>query len=410
MLTGGAGRMSNLTYRYLSPDPEAKSVDLSKPIYLSVFDSTTKAAGFAIEDVSKPFARPEKLVMQDKQFSTPTLSKDGSTLMYTRQDVTEYPDVWVAKPDFKAARKITLANPQQDQYNWNTAELVNWISGDGQKLQGILIKPENFTYGKKYPMITYFYERNSDTLHTYHSPAPSASTINLSLFPSNGYLVFIPDIPYKKGYPGESAVSAIVSGVLSIVNRGYVDPERLGIQGQSWGGYEVAYLITRTNLFRCACSGAAVSDMFSAYGGIRYGTGILREGQYEHGQSRIGANPWEKPLRYLENSPLFWLDKVETPLLMMHNDKDGAVPFTQGIELLSGLRRLGKPAWMCTYNGEDHNLMERKNRKDWSVRMSQFFDHYLKDEPMPVWMSKGVPATQKGKTFGFELDLSTKKK
>ena len=410
MLTGGAGRMSNLTYRYVSVDPEAKSVDLGKPIYLSVFDPTTKAAGFATEDVSKPFARPQKLIFLDKSFTPPTLSKDGSALMYTRQDVTEYPDVWVAKPDFTEAKRMTEANPQQSQYNWNTAELVNWISGDGQKLQGILIKPENFTYGKKYPMITYFYERNSDTLHAYHSPAPSASTINLSLFPSNGYLVFIPDIPYKKGYPGESAVSAIVSGVLSIVNRGYVDPEKLGIQGQSWGGYEVAYLITRTNLFRCACSGAAVSDMFSAYGGIRYGTGILREGQYEHGQSRIGASPWDKPLRYLENSPLFWLDKVETPLLMMHNDKDGAVPFTQGIELLSGLRRLGKPAWMCTYNGEDHNLMERKNRKDWSVRMSQFFDHYLKDEPMPVWMSKGVPATLKGKTFGFELDPSTKKK
>jgi dipeptidyl aminopeptidase/acylaminoacyl peptidase len=337
-------------------------------------------------------------------FSAPIKAKDANVITFTKQDFVEFPDVWVAKSDFTGAKKLSNANPQQAQYNWGTAELVNWISGDGQRLQGILVRPENFTYAKKYPMITYFYERNSDTLNAYHPPAPSESTINLSYFASNGYLVFIPDIPYKTGYPGQSSLSAIVSGVLSIVNRGYVDPTKLGIQGQSWGGYEVAYLVTQTNLFNCACSGAAVADMFSAYGGIRYGTGILREGQYEHGQSRIGGSIWEKPLRYLENSPLFWLDKVQTPLLMMHNDKDGAVPYTQGIELFSGLRRLQKPAWMVTYNGEDHNLVERKNRKDWSVRLSQYFDHFLKGAPMPVWMAKGVPATMKGKTFGFELD------
>ncbi len=407
-VTGGAGRLSNLRYRYLNTDPEARFVDLAKPILLSTFDPDTKAAGYSTEDALKPMARPRKLVYGNKTYSAPIFSKDGSAVTFTRQDFVEYPDVWVAKPDFKDAKKISNANPQQSQYNWGTAELVNWVSGDGQKLQGILIKPENFSYGKKYPMVTYFYERLSDTLNAYHPPAPSASTINLPYFASNGYVVFIPDIPYKTGYPGESSVSAIVSGVLNIVNRGYVDSKRLGIQGQSWGGYAVAYLVTRTNLFACACSGAAVSDMFSAYGGIRYGTGILREGQYEHGQSRIGGSPWDKPLRYLENSPLFWLDKVETPLLMMHNDKDGAVPFTQGIELLSGLRRLSKPAWMCVYNGEDHNLVERKNRKDWSVRMSQFFDHFLMDKPMPVWMSKGVPATMKGKTFGFELETGGK--
>ena len=344
------------------------------------------------------------MIFENKVFSVPVVSKDGKTISFTQQDFVEFPDVWVAKSDFTDAKKISNANPQQAQYNWGHAELVNWVSGDGQHLQGILIKPENFSYGKKYPMITYFYERMSDSLNAYHPPAPSASTINFSYFASNGYLVFIPDIPYKTGYPGESAASAIISGVLSIVNRGYVDSSRLGLEGHSWGGYQIAYLVTRTNLFKCAEAGAAVVDMFSAYGGIRYGTGILREGQYEHGQSRIGASPWDKPLRYLENSPLFFLDKVETPLLLLQNDKDGAVPFTQGIEFFSGLRRLGKPAWLCVYNGEDHNLVERKNRKDWSVRLSQFFDHYLMDKPMPIWMSKGIPATQKGKTMGLDLD------
>lgn len=406
-MTRGVGRQNGLRFRYVKTDPEARSIDLGRPLLLSAFNTDTKAAGFYSLDMVANRPVPVKVLMEDKSFSMPLEAKNGNVICYTRQDFAEFPDVWVANPDFSNARKLSNANPQQAQFNWGTAEQVNWISGDGQRLQGILIRPENFSYEKKYPMITYFYERLSDSLHTYHAPAPSASTVNLSYFASNGYVMFVPDIPYKTGYPGESSLSAIVSGVLSIVNRGYIDPSKLGIQGQSWGGYEVAYLVTQTNLFHCACSGAAVADMFSAYGGIRYGTGILREGQYEHGQSRIGGSIWDKPLRYLENSPLFWLDKVQTPLLMMHNDKDGAVPFTQGIELFSGLRRLHKPAWMVSYNGEDHNLVERKNRKDWSVRLSQYFDHFLKGAPMPVWMSKGVPATMKGKTFGFELDESS---
>jgi len=403
-MTGNAGRMSHLRFRYVSKDPEERYIDLSRPLLLSAFDTNTKEAGFYTENAAESHPNPSRLIFNRKVFSTPLFAKNGAVLSFSQQDFIEFPDVWVANPDFTNARKLSNANPQQSQYNWGNAELVNWVSGDGQQLQGILIKPENFTYGKKYPMVTYFYERLSDSLNAYHAPAPSASTINFSYFASNGYLVFIPDIPYKTGYPGESATSAIISGVLSIVNRGYVDSARLGIQGHSWGGYQVAYLVTHTNLFKCAMAGAAVVDMFSAYGGIRYGTGILREGQYEHGQSRIGASPWDKPLRYFENSPLFFLDKVETPILLMQNDKDGAVPFTQGIEFFSGLRRLGKPAWMCVYNGEDHNLVERKNRKDWSIRLSQFFDHYLMDKPMPVWMSKGIPATQKGKTSGFDLD------
>src|ERR1043166_3336861 len=217
------------------------------------------------------------------------------------------------------------------------------------------------------------------------------------MYCSNGYVVFVPDIPYKIGYPGESAMSAIMPGVQSILTRGYIDPKRLGLQGQSWGRYQTGYLVTETNMFAAACAGAPVSDMISAYGGIRWGSGVTREGQYEHGQSRIGGSLWEQPLRFIENSPIFFVDKIKTPLLIMSNDKDGAVPWYQGIEYFSALRRLNKPAWLVVYN-----LVQRKNRKDWSVRMQQFFDHYLKGAPMPVWMAQGIPATQKGKTYGFD--------
>jgi dipeptidyl aminopeptidase/acylaminoacyl peptidase len=318
-------------------------------------------------------------------------------------DFIEYPDAWVTNLNFESPRKLTETNPQQKEYNWGTEELVAYRSADGEELQGILFKPENFEYGRKYPMIAYFYERDADTLHQYRAPAPSASTINIAMYVSNGYCVFVPDIAYKVGYPGESAISAIVSGVNKMIDRGYIDPKRIGIQGQSWGGYQVAYMVTESNMFAAACAGAPVSNMFSAYGGIRWGSGLVRQFQYEKTQSRIGGTPWNSTLRYLENSPVFFADKVKTPVLMMHNDKDGAVPWWQSIEFFTALRRLDKPAWLCVYNEEDHNLVQRKNRKDWSVRMQQFFDHYLKGAPMPKWMAEGVPAMDKGKDYGFGL-------
>jgi dipeptidyl aminopeptidase/acylaminoacyl peptidase len=402
-VTNGFGRNALTTLRYVKTDPEADFIDPNAPLLLSALDDQTKDSGYFWDGMAAN-SYPTKIVMKPKRFSGPVKAKDADTVLFTQQDFVEYPDVWVADNlSLANPRKLSDANPQQKDFNWGKAELVSWTSNDGVPLQGILIKPEDFDYGKKYPMITYFYERNADTLHQYRTPSPTASILNPTMAASNGYIVFIPDIPYKDGYPGESAVSAILPGVQSILARGYVDPKNLAIDGQSWGGYQVAYLVTETNLFKCAYAGAPVADMFSAYGGIRWGSGLVRQFQYERGQSRIGYSPWEKPLRYLENSPLFFLDKVQTPLLIMSNDKDGAVPWYQGIELFTGLRRLQKPSWLLVYNNEDHNLVERKNRKDLSIRKQQFFDHYLKGAPMPVWMKSGIPATEKGKTLGLEI-------
>jgi dipeptidyl aminopeptidase/acylaminoacyl peptidase len=252
-------------------------------------------------------------------------------------------------------------------------------------------------------MVVYFYERMSQQLHTYYSPTWNRSMISFPAFASRGYLIFIPDIPYRIGFPGESARNSIVSGVTNLISKGFVDKNNIGLQGHSWGGYQIAYLVTQTNLFKCAESGAPVVNMVSAYGGIRWETGISRQFQYEHTQSRIGGTLWEKPLRYIENSPIFFADKIETPLLIMHNDKDGAVPWYQGIEFYMALRRLGKPAWLLNYNEEGHGLVQLRNRKDFQLRMGQFFDHYLKGAPKPKWMENGVPAIEKGIRQGYEL-------
>ncbi len=299
--------------------------------------------------------------------------------------------------------QITNIAAQQIPYNWLTAELVRWKMFDGKMSEGILYKPENFDPHKKYPVVFYFYEKNADGIYSYKQPAPSASTINIPYFVSNGYLVFDPNIYYKTGQPGESAYNSVVSAAKYLGKFSWVDSTRMGIQGQSWGGYQVAYLVTRTNMFKAAGAGAPVSNMTSAYGGIRWGTGIVRQFQYEKTQSRIGATLWQRPDLYLKNSPLFAADKINTPLLIMHNDADGAVPWYQGIELFSALRRLGKKVWMLQYNGEDHNLVERRNRKDLSIRLSQFFDYYLKSAKAPEWLLHGVPAVDKGRNWGLEI-------
>ena len=216
------------------------------------------------------------------------------------------------------------------------------------------------------------------------------SQINYSFYANRGYVIFNPDIPYRTGYPGESCLNSVVAGVTNLINQGFIDEKRVAVQGHSWGGYQAAYLITKTNIFKCAEAGAPVVNMLSAYGGIRWETGILRQFQYEHTQSRIGGSIWEYPLRFMENSPIFDADKIQTPVLILANDNDGAVPWYQGIEFYLGMRRLNKEVYFFSYNGEPHGIRKRQNQKDYTMRLQQFFDHKLKGAPMPEWMEKGI--------------------
>ena len=402
-LTQGAGRKSNTVFRRQDLDREERSIDPKGQLLLTAFNEQTKDAGYYTGSFDGKSA-PKQLIMSGNRYYGLTKAEESTEVILNKSTYSENPDLYLSDLTFKNLRKVSNLNPQQANVNWGSVELVDYFTSDGDSLQGLLYKPENFDASKKYPMMVYFYERNSDGLHSYRAPAPSASTVNIPYFVSNDYLVFVPDIKYKLGLPGPSAYNCIIPGVQAIVARGFVDVDNMAIQGQSWGGYQVAYLITQTNMFKAAGAGAPVVNMTSAYGGIRWGTGMSRMFQYEQTQSRIGGTLWEKPVYYIENSPLFFMDRVKTPVLIMHNDEDGSVPWYQGIEMFMALKRLNQPAWLLQYNGEDHNLVQRKNRKDLSVRLSQFFDHYLKGAPAPLWMSDGLPAVQKGKTLKYELE------
>jgi len=398
-------KQNSIQFRYVKLDKEEQFIDVKKKLLLNAFDKKTKENGFYSLIINDQNSL-QKLIFEDYLFRTPQKAKHSNKLIWQKGNYREYPELRISDFDFSNSKILSLTNPQQGKYIWGTVSLVDWTNLEGEKLQGLLYKPENFDSTKKYPMIVYFYERYSDNLHYYYSPSPSRSTISKIMYPSNGYLVLIPDITYKIGHPGQSAHDCIISGVSHLLDGyNFIDKGKIGIQGQSWGGYQVAYLVTKTNMFAAAMAGAPVSNMTSAYGGIRWESGSSRMMQYEKGQSRIGGTLWEKPLLYLENSPLFQANDISTPFLIMHNTNDGAVPWYQGIEFFVALRRLQKPVWMLSYNDDSHNLKSENwgNRVDLSIRMRQFFDHYLKDEPAPVWLEKGIPAIDKGKELGYEL-------
>ena len=400
-ITNSYGRQNNITFRIQNIDQDARFLSKKERVWLSAFNNVSKENGFFSKNIGDDKS-PELAVMSKNSYSRLVKAKDANRVVYDKGNYTNSPDVY-ASTDFKTEMKLSSTNPQQKNFNWGTAELVKWATPKGFKSEGILYKPENFDPSKKYPMIVYFYEKLSDGLYSYQAPAPTPSRLNIPFFVSNGYLVFAPDISYEKGYPSRSAEEFINSGVESLKRNAWVDGTKIGIQGQSWGGYQVAHLITRTNMYAAAWAGAPVVNMTSAYGGIRWESGMNRQFQYEKTQSRIGATLWENPDLYIENSPLFFMPKVNTPVVIMANDADGAVPWYQGIEMFTALKRLGKPVWMLNYNNEAHNLVQRQNRKDISIREQQFFDYYLKGAKAPVWMVSGVPATEKGKTWGFEL-------
>lgn len=396
---------SDTNYNYSIVKLESDSVYFAAEYCLMTqFNKATKAMNVYKMSGSFPMISYTLLAGSNHNYTGFKRAKKSNHLLFQRHSNTDYPDLYVSKQDGSGEKQLSNTNPQQQMYNWSTVELIKWNSYEGVPLEGLVYKPENFDANKEYPLLVYYYEMYADEIHNHYAPKPTASIIFPTEYASAGYVVFIPDIRYKAGHPANSAYDCIMSGTDAVLKKySNIDAKRMGLQGQSWGGYQTAQLITMTNRYAAAMAGAPVGNMFSAYGGIRWGSGYSRQFQYEHQQSRIGKTIWEAPELYIENSPIFHLPKVQTPLMIMHNDQDGAVPWYQGIELYTGLRRLQKPVWLLNYNGDDHNLMKNPNRVDLSIRMRQFFDYYLLGSPMPVWLKDGIPAIDKGKKTNYEL-------
>ncbi len=330
----------------------------------------------------------EMLLWDDAAFGRLSKAKEADVFMYTRETNGDYPDCYLADADLKG-KKVTTTNAQQKDYAWSDgSRLVDYKGVDGKKLQAALYLPADYKPGKSYPTIVYIYEKLSSQLNRYS--APRTGGFSRSIYNSKGYAVLMPDITYRLDDPGTSAVACILPALEAAVRTGVVDPERVGLHGHSWGGYQTAFLITQTDKFKAAVAGAPLTNLISMYSSIYWNTGSANQPIFEASQGRFTAGYWENMDAYTRNSPVYYATRVNTPLLLLHNDEDGAVDWNQGIEYFNTLRRLKKPVVMLQYKGENHGLAKTENRRDYSLRMAEFFDHYLKGEPAPKWLKEGI--------------------
>ncbi|MGI2128219.1 prolyl oligopeptidase family serine peptidase [Shewanella oncorhynchi] len=389
-LTAGKGRTQKIQYRLEglvdNPDEPAE-LAYNATVLLHGYSDKTKADGFYQATLGE--AGVKTLMQGEYKLTVLGRSKDADTIVFSKERFDLFPDLYTANYSApQNAVKQTDLDKQRQAFNWSQSELVHWTNGDGKPLDGVLIKPTNYQEGKRYPVLVYYYRFMTDRLHAFpqmninHRP-------NFAWYINNGYAVFLPDIRFEIGYPGASSVQALTSGVQKLIEIGIADPDAIGLQGHSWSGYQTAFAITQTKMFKAAVAGAPVSNMTSAYSGIRHGTGIARQFQYETGQSRIGASLFAAPQKYIENSPVFYADRIQTPLMIMFGDKDDAVPWEQGVEMYLAMRRAGKEVVFLQYEDEPHHLKKYPNKLDYSIRMMQYFDHYLKGKPAPEWLSKG---------------------
>jgi dipeptidyl aminopeptidase/acylaminoacyl peptidase len=388
-LTQGKGRERELVLRILAVDPEVEAFGPNARLHLASFDWKDKSFGYFATRASDGGLEP--LLDEEKRFRVLAKAENADRLLYVREDYDEFPDLWVANLWFGDRSRVTDVNPGLlDRFAWGTSRLVEWTSDDGIPLQGVAILPGNYREGERYPVLTYFYRFFSQRLHEFNQPVINHRP-SFPIYASDGYIVFLPDVRFEVGRPGISSLKSVVPGVKRLVELGLADPDALGLHGHSWSGYTTSYIVTQTNIFAAAVAGAPVSNMTSAYGGIRWGTGLARQFQYEQTQSRLSGSLWEARSDYIENSPLFYTDRIETPLVIMHGDEDEAVPWYQSIEFYLALRRTGKEAVFLQYRGEPHHPRKYANKLDYSLKMKAFFDHHLKGAPPPDWWARGVP-------------------
>lgn len=383
------GRKNGVRYqRTYSLDEDERGIDLNKPVYFGIYGEWTKKAGVSLLENGKPGM--QRLLWDDAVFSTMMKAAKAPVFVYTRETGRDYPDYYATDARLAGGRRLTVAAPQQKDFLWSSGEmLIDYVSDKGDKLQAALFLPADYQKGKSYPTIVYIYEKLSQNLNRYTMPGYSG--FNKSVYTSNGYAVLMPDITYKINDPGMSAVWCVLPALKAAEATGIVDPARVGLQGHSWGGYQSAFLVTQTDAFAAAVPGAALTDMVSMYSSIFWNSGGTNQPIFESSQARFAGGFWNNLEAYVRNSPVYQAERVKTPVMLLHNNKDGAVDWNQGIEYYNALRRLKKPVIMLEYVGENHGLQKPANRKDYGMRMREFFDHYLKGAPAPDWYKNGVP-------------------
>jgi dipeptidyl aminopeptidase/acylaminoacyl peptidase len=386
-ITDGKGREEKRIFRVRSLDGDNK-YRRGDEILLTSYHDLKKNFGFYSAKLEEEGVK--KLLEEDKKFTFVSKADDSEKILFKREAYDEFPNLWVSNDwKFKKTKQVSkLHMDLKKKWNWGSAELVDWLSLDGTYIQGIVIKPDNYDPNKRYPIMTYYYRFFSERLHDFNEPKTNHRPV-FAQYVSDDYVVFLPDIRFEIGRPGFAATKSLVPGIQKLIEMGIADEDKLGLHGHSWSGYQTAFIVTQTDIFDAAVTGAPVSNMTSAYSGIRWGSGLARQFQYEKTQSRIGESLIEAPEKYIENSPVFFADKITTPMLIQHGDADGAVPWYQSIELYLAMRRYNKDVIFLQYHDEPHHLQKFPNKLDYAIRMKEYFDYYLKGVGEPEWILSG---------------------
>ena len=399
-LTKGYGRKHGKSIRKMTSNIDKDVFQKDEKVIVSLWDKDTMDEGVYQLDMK---GRLRKLMEGNYVYTIHRFSDNHEYCVWNRQNVSEFRDLWWSKSDFSNPVKVTNANPQQADYKWGTVKLIKWTNYENKENKGLLYLPEDYDPQKEYPALVQFYETHSGELNIYHAPLLSSALGDPMYFASNGYIVFMPDVHFTVGTPGQSCYDAVVSGTKYLIEQGIAHPGKIGLQGHSWSGYQTSYLVTKTDLFTCANIAAPITDMVTGYLGIRNGSGLPRYFMYEETQSRMGKTLWEAKDKYLASSAILEADKIHTPLLILHNDEDEAVAYEQGRALYLAMRRLQRPAWLLNYKGEGHFVLGRGAQKDWTIRMMQFFDYYLKGTKEPRWMKEGIHLRERGIDQKYDL-------
>ncbi|MAL17356.1 MAG: hypothetical protein CL670_16075 [Balneola sp.] len=388
-ITNGEGREAKRIFRIERMNKDwGEAYSNNEDLLLNSYHDMNKNFGFYSAKANR--SGVSRLLEEDKKFTFVEKAEDANTVLYKREAYDEFPNIWVSNNwQFKRTNKLTnLHDDLHEKWNWGKAELIDWLSLDGKFIQGVVIKPDNYDPNKRYPIMTYYYRFFTDRLHDFNEPKTNHRPV-FAQYTSDEYVVFLPDIRFEIGEPGFASTKSLVPGIQKLIEIGIADEDKLGLHGHSWSGYQTAFMVTQTDIFDAAVSGAPVSNMTSAYSGIRWASGLARQFQYEKTQSRIGQSLIEAPEKYIENSPVFFADRIETPMLIMHGDADGAVPWYQSIEMYLAMRRYNKDVVFLQYHDEPHHPQKFSNKLDYAIRMKEYFDYYLKGVGEPEWIIEG---------------------
>lgn len=399
--TRGEGRQDGIVLRFLNVySVEELTIDETRPVYLELLEWKSRNQGIGRIQAN---GKLHKDLFGPFMLQAGGISKDGRKVIFSRQSFAEGRNVWVYDLQTHKMKQVSDANPDHNGYQWGSVKMLEWTNGAGKPNQGLLYLPYGYDASKRYPVIVDYYETHAEEIHMCPVPGWSSALLDIPTFLSHGYVIFRPDVYFTLGEPAQSVYNAVVSGVEYLIKEGVADPEHIGVQGHSWSGCTASQLITMTDIFKCANINAGVVNMIEAYTALRLGTGSTRMFMYEDWQCRMGKNLWEGKDAYIRNSSILNADKITTPVLIMHNDADEAVEYHEGRNFFLALRRLHKPVWLLNYKGEGHFIGNVEAQHDWSIRMMQFFDHYLKDAPTPRWMEEGININERGHDSKYDL-------